>query len=145
MQTDAYSLRRVSDIVCNQNPLTLLHTAGVREACRRMKERKTGSVLVVDEQGSLVGIFTGRDAVRRVLAKGRSGETSLLQVMTRNPITMSPDKTAIDALRLMWDGGFRHVPIIAGKKIVGVISRGDFRSDEQLALDEERQLWEHMR
>ena len=138
-------MRRLSDIVCNQNPLTLPHTAAVRQACERMRERKAGSVLVIDEHGKLVGIFTGRDAVHRVLAKGRSGSTPLRQVMTENPTTMSPDKTAIDALRLMWDRGFRHVPLVEGEKIIGVISRGDFQSDEQLDLDEERQLWEHMR
>lgn len=138
-------MRRLSDIVCNQNPLILPHTAAVRDACEHMRQRKAGSVLVVDEHGKLVGIFTGRDAVRRVLAKGRNGNVPLRQVMTERPTTMSPDRTAIDALRLMWDGGFRHVPLLEGEKVVGVISRGDFHSDEQLKLDEERQLWEHMR
>ena len=110
-----------------------------------MEARKTGSVLVTDEAGRLVGIFTGRDAVRRVLAKGKASSTRLAEVMTKTPTTMSPKKTAIDALRLMWDGGFRHVPLIERGRIKGVVSRGDFQSDEQLELDEERQLWEHMR
>lgn len=138
-------MRRVSDIVCNQNPLTLPHTATVRQACQRMGKRKAGSVLVTDDDGKVIGIFTGRDAVRRVLAKGQSGDILLKHVMTKNPTTMTPDKTAIDALRLMWSGGFRHIPILDGKKIIGVISRGDFMSEEQLELDEEMQLWEHVR
>jgi CBS domain-containing protein len=138
-------MRRLSDIVCNQKPLTLLHTTTVQQACENMRQRKTGSVLVVDEHNKLVGIFTGRDAVRRVLAKGRSGNTPLRQVMTETPTTMSPEKTALDALRLMWDGGFRHLPLVEGEKVVGVISRGDFQSEEQIELDEERRLWEHMR
>ena len=138
-------MRRLSDIVCNQNPLILPQTATVSLACERMMMMKTGSVLVVDEDDKLVGIFTGRDAVRRVLAKGKSGGSLLSEVMTASPTTISPGKSAIDALRLMWDGGFRHVPLVEGEKILGVISRGDFCSDEQLQLDEERQLWEHMR
>ena len=138
-------MRRVSDIVCNQHPLVLPHTTAVRRACERMRDRKAGSVLVTDEKGALVGIFTGRDAVRKVLAAGRNGDVPLRQVMTPNPTTMSPRETAIGALRLMWDGGFRHVPVMEGKTILGVVSRGDFESDEQLQLDEERQLWEHMR
>ena len=81
----------------------------------------------------------------RVLAKGKASGTRLAEVMTKTPTTMSPKKTAIDALRLMWDGGFRHVPLIERGRIKGVVSRGDFQSDEQLRLDEERQLWEHMR
>jgi len=76
-----------------------------------------------------IGIFTGRDAVNRVLAAGKEGNhTKLAEAMTSNPITMSPNKTAIDALRLMWDGGFRHIPIVENRKALGVISRGDFKS-----------------
>jgi CBS domain-containing protein len=111
-----------------------------------MKERRVGSVLVVNDYGALVGIFTGRDAVERVLALGKSASRTLLtQVMTPNPDTMAPDKTAIDALRIMWDGGFRHVPIVRDGRVLGVVSRGDFKGDERERLDEERELWEHMR
>lgn len=139
-------MRRLSDIVFNQQPLVMCETAIVKAACEQMSERQAGSVLVTDAKGALVGIFTGRDAVRKVLAKGKSAaRTKLKQVMTANPVTMPPDKTAIDALRLMWDGGFRHVPLVADGKIVGVVSRGDFKGDEQNRLEEERALWEHMR
>lgn len=121
-------------------------TATVKAACQNMSTRRAGSVLVTDETGALVGIFTGRDAVCQVLAKGRSAaKTTLSEVMTRDPVTMPPQKTAIDALRLMWDGGFRHVPLVDGKKVVGCVSRGDFKGDEHGRLDEERELWEHMR
>jgi CBS domain-containing protein len=139
-------MRRLSDIICNQNPLILPQTATVNVACREMSERRAGSVLVTDEQGRLVGIFTGRDAVCSVLAKGKSpSKTKLSQVMTAGPVTMPPDKTAIDALRLMWDGGFRHVPLVEGTRLLGVVSRGDFKGDEHGRLEEERELWEHMR
>jgi CBS domain-containing protein len=139
-------MRRLSDIVCNQHPLVMRETVTVKTACEQMSERQAGSVLIAGAEGALVGIFTGRDAVRKVLAKGKSAaRTKLRHVMTANPVTMTPDKTAIDALRLMWDGGFRHVPLVADGKIVGVVSRGDFKGDEQDQLDEERALWEHMR
>ena len=138
-------MRHLSDMICNQAPLVMPHQTTVQAACDQMGRRKIGSVLVTDETGKLAGIFTGRDAVRRVLAAGRSGETKLREVMTAAPVTMTPEMTAIDALRLMWDGGFRHVPLVQDGKILGVISRGDFQNDEQLRLDEERQLWEHLR
>jgi len=48
-------------------------------------------------------------------------------------------------LRLMWDGGFRHVPLVRDDEIVGVVSRGDFKGDEHIRLEEEREIWEHMR
>jgi CBS domain-containing protein len=139
-------MRKLSDIVFNQEPLTLRVTASVRDACARMHEKRTGSVLVTDDSGRLVGIFTGRDAVGRVVAAGRSAEaTTLAEVMTRNPETLPPNKTAIEALRLMWDGGFRHVPVVDRGKLLGVVSRGDFRAAESDRLEEERELWEHMR
>jgi CBS domain-containing protein len=139
-------MRRLSDIVYNQTPLALPPSANVKEACRRMRESRAGSVLVTDGKGRLSGIFTGRDAVCRVLAAGKDASaTKLAEVMTPDPVTMPPEKTAIDALRLMWDGGFRHVPVVKDGKLLGVVSRGDFKGAEQDRLDEERELWEHMR
>ena len=139
-------MRQLSDIVCRQNPVTLPATATVKEACRSMRTCRVGAVLVVAEDGSLKGIFTGRDAVCRVLAEGKSAaKTRLSEVMTQNPSTMPPGKTALEALRLMWDGGFRHVPLVEAGKVAGVVSRGDFKGFEQDRFDEERQIWEHMR
>lgn len=139
-------IRRLSDIIWNQDPLVMPSTTSVQTACQKMSERKAGSVLVIDDSGALVGIFTGRDAVCRALAKNREASTTALsEVMTTNPVTMSPELTAIDALRLMWDGGFRHVPLVRGTKILGVVSRGDFKGDEHSRHEDERDLWEHMR
>lgn len=139
-------MRRLSDIVYRQEVITLAESATVKDACDRMRARRSGSVLVVDDGGHLTGIFTGRDAVCKVLAAAKdASRTKLSEVMTRRPITMTPDKTAIDALRLMWDGGFRHIPVIKNHEILGVVSRGDFKGSEQTRLDEERELWEHLR
>ena len=139
-------MRNLSDIIYNQKPLTMQQTATVKSACQKMKERRAGSVLVTDENGALVGIFTGRDAVCRVLALGKNAsKTTISQTMTSNPTTMTPDKTAVDALHLMWSGGFRHVPVFEDGKVLGVVSRGDFKGDEHLRLEEERGLWEIMR
>jgi CBS domain-containing protein len=139
-------MRTLSDIVLNQRPLTMAPAACVRDACKRMQEHRAGSVLVTDERGQLVGIFTGRDAVNRVLAAGRNPDTTALaDVMTPKPATMTPEKSAIEALRLMWDGGFRHIPVVDCGRLVGVVSRGDFKGTERDRLDEERDLWEHMR
>ncbi len=140
-------MRRLSDIIYNQSPLTLAASATVKDACRQMRERRAGSVLVTDAKGGLVGIFTGRDAVCRVLAAGKDAATTkLADVMTTPAVTLAPEKSAIDALRLMWDCGFRHLPVVDAKgRLAGVVSRGDFKGDERLRLDEERDLWEHMR
>ena len=138
-------MRRMSDIVRNQNPLTLPASATVRHACQSMRERKVGAVLVTDGNRRLVGIFTGRDAVGRVLADGKDPEkTRIGDVMTRDPRSVPPERSAIDALRLMFDIGCRHIPIVEDGCVVGVVSRTDFRGIEVDRLDEETGVWERI-
>jgi CBS domain-containing protein len=137
-------MRTMSDIVRQQDPLTLPPEATVREACRRMRERRVGAVLVTDGDRRLVGIFTGRDAVHRVLAEGKSARTRLSEVMTRNPTTLPPGRTAIEALRQMEDGRYRHLPVVDGGRLVGIVSRFDFNGLELDRLDEETGLWERI-
>jgi CBS domain-containing protein len=139
------TMRQVSEMVSHQNPVTLPPSATVQHACACMRDRRVGAVLVTEGGRQLVGIFTGRDAVSRVLAEGRdAAETPLEQVMTRNPDTMPPGQTAIEALRLMQDGGYRHLPVVMRGKVVGIVSRGDFRGLEEARLDEETGLWERI-
>ncbi len=137
--------RMLSYIIKDQQPLVLSAEATVQDACRQMRDRRAGSVLVTDLQGALCGIFTGRDAVR--FLSGGSDPTSvpLSKAMTRNPVTISSEGRAIDALRVMCDGGFRHVPVVDDGKIWGVVSRGDFKGMEIDRLDEEEHLWECIR
>jgi len=138
-------MRKMSDLVRNQNPLMLPPSATVIEAARRMRDRQVGAVLVAEGDARLVGIFTGRDAVSRVLAAGRDpAATTLADVMTYNPDTMAPHHTAIEALRLMQDARCRHLPIVHEGKVVGIVSRGDFRGFEQDRLDAETGLWERI-
>lgn len=94
----------------------------VREAARLMKTKHYGAVLVT-EGDELRGIFTERDAVFRVIAAGRDPETTqLVDVMTKEPTTITPDKTFGHAMLIMHEGGFRHVPVIDDGKLVGMVS-----------------------
>jgi CBS domain-containing protein len=139
------SIRRMSDFVRSQDPVTLSSATSVKKACQAMREHHIGAILVTDRQGRLTGIFTGRDAVSRVLAEGKDcAGTKLSEVMTAAPRTMVPGATAIDAIRLMQDGHFRHVPVIDGERIVGIVSHGDFRGLELDRLDEETGIWERL-
>jgi len=139
-------MRKFSVVTLHRHPLTMDEAASVTDACDQMRVRQAGSVLVTGDAGRLVGIFTGRDAVCRVLAQRRDPYgTRLAEVMTRDPRTMPPDQTAFDALRMMADGGFRHVPLVKNGGIVGLVSRGDFRGLELNPDDEECDLWEHLR
>jgi len=96
--------------------------ASVDDAARLMKEAHVGAVLIV-EQGRLIGIFTERDAVYRVLAARRDPlQTPLAEVMTRDPIAVSPDETFGYALLLMHDNGFRHAPVVENGRPIGIVS-----------------------
>ena len=138
-------MRKVSDIVRNQDPVTLPPSATVREACQSMRDRRVGAVLVTEGDRCLVGIFTGRDAVHRVLAEGKSAaHTTLREVMTPEPRAVPSGKMAIEALRLMEDGRYRHLPIVDDGKVMGIVSRFDFSGMELDRLDEETGLWERI-
>jgi len=94
----------------------------VREAARLMKTKHYGAVLVT-EGDELLGIFTERDAVFRVIAAGLDPETTqLVGVMTKEPKTITPDKTFGHAMLMMHEGGFRHVPVVDEGKLVGMVS-----------------------
>jgi CBS domain-containing protein len=139
-------MRTLRDVVFNQTPLMMPVTASVQAAAEAMAMKRVGSVTVLSAVGQLAGMFTGRDAIKRVLAKGLdAAKTKLGDVMTTPVVTMGPEKTAIDALRLMWHGDFRHLPIVHNGKVLGIVTRGDFSGVEQDRFDDERDLWEHMR
>lgn len=137
--------RRMDEIVRNQTPVTMQSTASVREASACMHEHKIGAVLVTDARGNLAGIFTGRDLVRVVGQGHDSSAITLDSAMTKEPETMPPGRTAIEALRAMRDGGFRHMPVVDDGRIVGIVSRGDFRGMEHDRLDAETGYWERIR
>jgi CBS domain-containing protein len=135
-------MRQAADIVRDQEPLAMPRSASVRDACRAMRARRVGAVLVVDGVGALAGIFTGRDAVCRVLAEGRDpAATSLAEVMTRDPDATAPGCGAVELLRRMRDGGYRHMPVVEDGRVVGIVSHGDFRGLEHARLDEETGRW----
>ena len=137
--------RTLGEIVRDQKPLTLPPAATVSQACGAMYARRVGAVLVVDDQHRLLGIFTGRDAVR-LLAEGADARTTPIdQVMTRDPKTLGPRASAMDALLLLNDGGFRHVPIVDGGRVAGIVSRYDFRAKEQARFDDETGFLEMLR
>jgi len=137
--------RPMRDIIVRREPVCLPPEATVQDACRLMREHRIGAVMVADAEKNLLGIFTGRDAICRMLAECRDPATTrLADVMTHRPVTMRPQEKAIEALRLMRDSGFRHVPVVDGGRLVGIVSRGDFHAAEQGRLEDESHLWERL-
>ncbi len=134
--------RIVPDIMeKDRDLLELPATATVRDAACAMR---VGAVLIAHE-GRLIGIFTERDMINRVVACDREPKTTpLAEVMTKDPSTISPKATALEALRVMEDGGYRHLPVVAGRRLVGIISRRDFFGSEKAQLESESNLWQRL-
>jgi CBS domain-containing protein len=119
------SNRSIRDIIAEQEPITAPESITVSAAAQLMKRNEVGAVMVVEE-GRLVGVFTERDALFRVLAEGRDTLTTrLADVMTRNPATIHPDRPFAEALHIMYEGGFRHVPVVEDGRPVGMVSARD--------------------
>src|SRR6516225_11417812 len=119
--------------------------ATVYQAARLMTQKSCAAV-VVSAKGRLEGIFTSGDLVKRVAAAKRDpAKTKLVDVMTRQPETVKPSTRAIDALRMMQDGRYRHLPVIDRDHIVGIVSRRDFFGQEQVIVEDEDRLSETMR
>lgn len=118
-------VRTIRAIIKDQDPFTVSATITVSEAAGLMRERRIGAAMVVEE-GKLVGLFTERDALFRVVAQGLDPHaTRLAQVMTRDVHTIHPDKLFGNALQIMQQGGFRHVPVVEDGKPVGMVSARD--------------------
>jgi CBS domain-containing protein len=122
--------RTIRTIVEGQDVLTAPAKTSVSEAARMMRQRQVGAILVVDE-GRLVGIFTERDGLYRVVAEQRDArKTTLAEAMTPNPQTVHPDDPFPHALHMMHTGGFRHVPVVEDGKPTGMVSARDALGQE---------------
>lgn len=97
----------------------------VLDAIKMMAEKNVGALLVTKD-GKLSGILSERDYTRNVVLKGRSSkDTSVREIISGRVVTVSPDHTVEECMRLMTEHRIRHLPVVAGNKILGVISIGD--------------------
>ena len=121
------SERTVLQSMSRRNVLSLGPLASVRDAACAMTRANCGSVLIIDGAGPMVGILTERDLMTRVLAKGLDADaTPVTQVMTRNPRCVAPATKVADAVVIMIERGFRHLPVLGeGGRVLGVFSARD--------------------
>ena len=99
-------------------------TATVSEAAALMGSRKAGSVVVLQD-GKLLGIFTERDVIRALAAYFDAAKHPVEEWMARDPKTVGPGTAESEALNIMLDNGFRHLPVVDGGSVVGMISIRD--------------------
>lgn len=121
------SERTVYQSMPHRHVISLGPGATIWEAACVMTKANCGSVLIVDTGGKMLGIVTERDLMTRVLAKALNPATTLVgDVMTRNPHCVGPDMRVADAVLIMIERGFRHLPVVSpAGKILGVFSVRD--------------------
>jgi CBS domain-containing protein len=111
--------------------LTVDPSTTVIDAARKMFARRVGSALVVGGE-TVEGIFTERDIVRSLAGVADSGRGSpVSRWMTPRPVTIAPDATVGQALDVMLNGGFRHLPVMEGERLVGIVSMRDLAGSLQ--------------
>ncbi|MFV0679003.1 CBS domain-containing protein [Ottowia sp.] len=116
-------------------------TATVRDALQLMAEREVGSVLLMQDD-TLLGIFTERDYARKLALKGLSSiDTLLVDVMTSRLYVVSPKQTVQECLGIMTQGKLRHLPVVDGGQLLGLVSIGDLVNAQ---LADQRFLIEQM-
>ncbi|HVW77614.1 MAG TPA: CBS domain-containing protein [Alloacidobacterium sp.] len=116
-------------------------TASVYEAIELMAEKQVGALPVM-EQGRLRGILSERDYARKVILKGRSSkDTPVADIMTPNPITITPQHTVADCMRIVTDRRIRHLPVVEDGKLTGMISIGDLVN---WVISEQQQTIRHL-
>jgi CBS domain-containing protein len=130
-------LRIIPDIVQDQDIFALAEECSVAEAARKMLDLNIAAVVVTGKGGKLSGIVTERDLTRRVLAKGLNPDKATIgDIMTRDPDTLNPGDSAVDALELMRTRHYRHLPMVDGERVVGMVSIRDLYAAVKLKLEE---------
>jgi CBS domain-containing protein len=97
----------------------------VYSAVEVMSEKNIGGLLIVENE-KLVGIFTERDYARKLILRGKSSkDTPVSEIMTKNPLTVSPENSIDDCMTLMTERRIRHLPVCENEKLIGMLSIGD--------------------
>jgi CBS domain-containing protein len=113
------------DLIKDRKAYSVDAASTVLEAARFMMEHNIGALAVL-RNGELAGIFSERDIMNRVVAVGRTpGHTKVAEVMTANPRAVSVDESVAECLFIMHEFGFRHLPIVEGKELRGLVSLRD--------------------
>ena len=110
----------LSDVV-RPNFLTVAPEDTLGEVAERMTRENVGAVIVKDH-GRLIGILTERDMLRAMASRVHTSDARVRQWMTPDPVTASPDMDLEEAAQVMLDNGFRHLPVVEGSNVLGVVS-----------------------
>ena len=125
-----------------RNVISIAADASVFDAIKMMADESIGSLVVLDENGGLVGIVTERDYARKVIVKGRSSrDTRVADIMTADVLTTSCDHTVNSCMEIMTDKKLRHLPVVEDGRVIAMISIGDL---VQAIIADQREEIEHL-
>lgn len=135
-------MRRIYQVVQGEEIVVLPPSSTIQAAAAAM-QRQRQSVVLVMTGDHLDGILTEQDVVRRVVAeRGDPDMVTVADAMTPQPDTITPSDLALKGLQMMEDGHYRHLPVVQGGRVVGLISRPDFAGAEKTELEAQRHCWE---
>ncbi len=118
-----------------KRPVTASPDETIQECAKRMSRQEVGS-LVIEKKGTLLGIVSEKDIVERVVAQGKNpAEVKASEVMSKNLVTITPDKDIYDAILLMSNEEIRKLPVVDGKKLVGYLTTKDVIKIEPALFD----------
>lgn len=129
--------RAVRECIARDEPLTARRADSVRDATVRMAEHACSSILIC-EGGKLLGIFTERDLLVRVVAAGLDPDrTKLEEVMSADPDTIDGGESVVEAIRRMDEFNYRHLPVMENGKVLGVVSVRDLPFEDLVSMQPE--------
>ncbi len=119
----ALPMSTLSDLMTS-DVLTVAPEDTIGEAAQKMVDREVSSAAVSD-YGRLIGILTERDLTRAVAGRTHSSEARVREWMTPDPVTLAPSASPKEAAEIMFDHGFRHIPVVEGDRAIGIVSIRD--------------------
>jgi CBS domain-containing protein len=111
----------VADLMV-KDVLTVDPSDTIGEAAEKMNAANVGAVVVVEDFVRIVGIVTERDLLRAVAARARAAEARVRQWMTLDPVTIGPETTVDEAVEIMFEHNFRHLPVVKDGRPLGIVS-----------------------
>jgi len=126
----------------NKQVWTISKDQNVKQALILMSEKNIGAIIIEDNNGFPIGIFSERDYARKIILKGKSSKDTLLdEVMTKELITVTRDYKIEQCMEIMIEKKIRHLPVLEDKKIVGIVSIGDLL---KIVVKEQKELIDHL-
>jgi len=119
-------MKQIGEVIEGRPLFHVDPTETVRKAARTMSEKNVGCIAVIDDEDHLVGIFSERDVLTRIVAEGRNPDDTLVaNVMSKDIVAADPTESVNDALQKMQTRNFRHLPVVKSGRLIGMISIRD--------------------